>query len=90
MKHYNTTDGNTLRKVGREKKVYFNGFSAYFMWNGRRQKFDEIPRLSYPVMYEDENGKIATIGGYITISNCFGVLVEITENETIQLWEEIA
>jgi len=90
MKDYKTTDGNKIRKVGRQKKVYFGNERIYFLWNGSRQFLDEIPRLSYPIIYEDENGKIAPIGGYITITNCFGVLVEITENETIQLWEEIA
>lgn len=87
-KTYTTTDGNSIRKIGREKKIYFSE-NPYFVWNGTRYHFDEIPRLSYPIMYEDEAGKIGNMEGYITISNCFGVLVELLEGEAVQLWEEI-
>ena len=91
MKQYRTKDGYMIRKIGRSKKIYFNGNGEpYFLWNGNRQKFDNIPNLSYPVMYEDENGKLGVIGGYITISNVFGVLVELDDSsESVQLWEEI-
>lgn len=88
MKLYTTTDGQKIKKVGRKKKIYFTDTDTYFMWNGRRQKLFEIPRLSYPIMYEDQDGKLGSIGGYITISNCFGVYVEVSADcETIQLWE---
>lgn len=87
-KEYKTTDGNKIRKIGREKKIYFSE-NPYFLWNGTRYHFDEIPRLSYPIMYENEAGRLADIGGYITISNCFGVLVELLEGEAVQLWEEL-
>jgi len=88
---YTTTDGNRIRKVGRAKKIYFtNAGNAYFLWNGRRESFDNIPRLSYPIMYEDEAGKIGVIGGYITLCNFGGVLIELDENgEAVQLWEEV-
>ena len=89
MKTYATTDGNNIRKIGREKKIYFSE-NPYFLWNGTRYHFDEIPRLSYPIMYEDENGKNGVIGGYIGISNLYGVLVELFDGgEAVQLWEEI-
>jgi len=88
-KIYTTTDGNKIRKVGRQKKVYF-AENPYFVWNGRRQHFDEIPRLSYPIMYTDDNEKTGVIGGYICLCNWGGVLVELDENsETVQLWEEL-
>ena len=88
---YNTTDGNKIRKLGRAKKIYFNNAgNPYFLWNGRRESFDNIPRLTYPVMYEDEAGKVGAIGGYICISNFGGVLVEVDEYcESVQLWEEV-
>ena len=89
MKRYQTTDGYTITKNGRAKRLYYNDYGrAYFMWNGRREYIDNVMRLSYPVMYDD-NGKIGVIGGYITITNCFGVLVEVDENcESVQLWNE--
>ena len=92
-KTYTTKDGGKIRKVGRMKKIYFGiseTASPYFMWGGRRQSLDEIPALHYPVMYEDEAGKVGAIGGYITLCNWGGVLVEIDPNgEAVQLWEEI-
>lgn len=88
MKTYNTTDGHKIKKIGREKKIYFSE-NPYFVWNGRRQHLDEIPRLSYPILYEDENGKTGVIGGYITICNVYGVLIELLDGEAVQIWEEI-
>ena len=89
MKTYTTTDGNTINKIGRAKRIYFDTKGTYFMWNGRRERLENISRLTYPIMYEDENGKIGVIGGYITICNVYGVLVELdTDREVIQLWEE--
>lgn len=88
MKSFLTNNNTKIIKVGREKKLYFTENDTYFLWCGHRQKLSEIPRLNYPVMYTDENDKLNYIGGYITISNCLGVLVQITENETVQLWTE--
>lgn len=91
MKTYTTTDGNKIKKVGRAKKIFFdNAGNPYFKWNGRKQNFDDIPRLHYPIMYTDDNEKIGVIGGYITLCNVYGVLVEIDDNaEAVQLWEEM-
>lgn len=90
-KIYKTKDGNNIRKVGRKKKIYFNNNgNPYFVWNGRRESFDNIPRLSYPIFYENNDGKLSYIGGYICLCNFGGVLVELDENsETVQLWEEL-
>lgn len=90
MKQYYTTSKGIIQKAGRKKKVYFNAERPYFVLNGHRQHLDEIALLSYPIMYEDENGKISPIGGYIALSNVFGLLVEVHANcESVQLWEEI-
>lgn len=90
-KAYKTTDGGIITKIGRLKKIFFNNQgSPYFMWNNRKQFFDEIPALTYPVMYEDKNGKIGNIGGYIPLCNWGGVLVEIVnDGEAVQLWNDI-
>ena len=88
-KLYNTNYHNHIRKLGREKKLYCSSKGFYFMWNGRRHYTDNILRLYDPMTYTDDNGKLGVIGGYITISNNYGVVVELTEWETIQLWEEV-
>ena len=78
--------------VGRYKKVYYNGAcgAPYFRWNGRRTYFDDIPRLAYPIMLENEDGKMIVLGGYITLTNTCGVLVEIhPDGEYMRLWQEI-
>ena len=89
-KTYITTDGNRIRKTGREKKIYLNmSGDPYFKWNGRCYRFDDISRLTYPVMYEDQDGKLGVIGGYICLCNWGGVLVELLDGEAVQLWDEI-
>lgn len=88
MKIYNTTDGHKIKKVGREKKIYFSE-NPYFVWNGRRRYFDSISCLTYPIMYEDDNGKTGVIGGYVTICNAYGVLIELLDGEAVQIWEEV-
>ena len=86
MKQYKTlTDKVTIRKIGREKKVYFESDLCYFMWNGIRYHLDEVCSLSYPVMYEDENGKLGDIGGFLIVSSTYGVLVETIDGEAVQL-----
>ena len=92
MKEYITKDGYKITKLGRIKKISFNNNGdPYFLWNGRKELFDNIMRLTYPVMWDDEDGKLHFASGYITISNCFGVLVElINGDEAIQLWTEEA
>ena len=88
MKKYITTDGETITKQGRAKKIYLDAKGAFFVWNGRRKRMENVPRLSYPIMYEDERGKLGVIGGYITLCNMGGVFVEIDPNgEAVQLWE---
>ena len=91
MKEYTTTDGHRIRKNGRTKRIYFtNSGSPYFVWNGRRQKLEEIPRLTYPVFFENEEGKTDYCTGYICLCNWGGVLVSIDESgESIQLYDEL-
>ena len=76
---------------GRYKKVFFNGKGEpYFLFNGRREKFENIPRLTYPVMVEDTDGKLIVIGGYIPVSNTVCLLVELhPDGEMVRLWREI-
>ena len=86
--------GNTrtgYKTIGRYKKIYFNGKGEpYFMRGGKREKFDNIPRLTYPVMLEDKEGKLIVITGYIVLSNTCSLLVEIhPDGELVRLWREI-
>ena len=91
MREYITQDGGRIRKNGRAKKIYFNNSGTpYFMWNGRRQNLDDVGRLTYPVFYENEDGKTDYIGGYICLCNFGGVLVQVDDNgEAVQLFDEI-
>ena len=91
MKTYKTDNNTIISKIGRQKKIFFNNQgNPYFVWNNTRQYFDNIPRLSYPTLYTDENGKKGHCGGYIPLCNCGGVLVEIIDGgEAVQLWNEL-
>ena len=90
MKTYQTTEGYTITKNGRGKLIYFNNNGElYFVWNGKRIYLDHVMRLTYPVMYNDDNGKTGVISGYLTLTNWYGVLVEINDSgDTVQLWNE--
>ena len=91
MKEYRTRDGYSVRTIGRDKGIFENkNGEPFFNWNGRRVYLDTVLRLTYPIMYEDQDGKLGAIGGYIGISNCYGILVEVTcDGEAVQLWEEV-
>ena len=89
-KIFTTRDGYKIEKVGRIKKLYFVEKGIYFMWGGRRVYLDEVPRVSFPIMFDDAEGKLNVIGGYIPFSNTMAVLVQIDEisGEAVQLWRE--
>lgn len=89
--HEKNNSRTAFKPVGRYKKIYYNGRGEpYFMRGNCREKFDDIPRLSYPVMVDDEQGKTIVIGGYIPISNCLALLVELhPDGEMVRLWKEI-
>lgn len=81
----------TITKVGRSKSIrYTMQGEPYFIWGGRRQHLGDVMRLTTPMMYEDEDGKLGVIGGVIGISNTMSVLVEVDEyGESVQLWREL-
>lgn len=81
---------NYVKKYQREKKVFYTlSGRPYIRWNDTRVYLDiDVIRLSYPVMYEDEHGKLHDIGAYYSISNCYGFLVEVLDGESVQLYTE--
>lgn len=84
-----TTDGHYIKKLGRYKMLYLSRKGWFFLWNDRRFYLDDVARLPFPVTYYDNDGKLVPIGGWLPLCNWGGVLVEITEYDTIQLWDEI-
>ena len=84
--------GIRFSSIGTQKKVYFNSNGEpFFKWNNRRWYFNDIMTI-YPIFCHKENeGDIDYIlGGYITLSNTYGVLICIDDGgETITLWNEI-
>lgn len=87
---YRTENKTIIEKLGREKSIFFNATgTAYFVWNGRRVRLDDVMRLSYPLFFEDEDGYKRFCCGYIGVTNCYGVLVELVNDDTsIQLYTE--
>lgn len=79
-----------LVKIGRRKKVHFTSNGWYFIWNGKRVKGEDILSLSYPIFYEEPDGKLSVISGYIPISNVYSILVEVNSDmETVQMYRQI-
>lgn len=91
MKVYTEKNGNKYSPVGGYKKLYWTDKGCYFLFRGRRVYMEDIPSLSYPVMVEDEEGKLIVIGGYMSICNTFGLLVEVdaVSSEAVRLWTEV-
>lgn len=62
----------------------------YFRHYGLRYYFENIMRLSYPIMWEDKDGKLNHISGYDAIQFWNPYLVELDEGgEHVRLWEEM-
>ena len=91
-KTYLTTDGRyKVTKIGRPRKIYFTQRDGrpYFIQFGRRVHLDEVQRFIYPMMYEDEHGKVGVISGYHTVTNWHGYSVEILDGgEAVQIFTE--
>ena len=86
-----TPDMFDYRPISRYIKIRFNSETEpYFIYNGRREYIDSYDNLLYPVMLEDNDGKLIVIGLYKTVCNFGGVLLEIEPNcEYVRVWEEI-
>ena len=80
------------KTVSRWIKVYYTlkDCKPYFRHNGRRYYLDDFMRLSYPIMWEDKEGKLQHISGYYATTFNNPYLIEIDDcGEYIRLWEEI-
>ena len=72
-------------------KLYSNMNGSYwFKHYGKRYKLDQFLRLSYPMFYEDNEGKTGIIGGYDGEQWYNPYLLEVhPDGEYIRLWEEL-
>lgn len=60
-----------------------------FSHKGRLYAFDQFIRLSYPIMFEDNDGKTTVLSGYDSANWYNPFLIEIHQDgEYIRLWEE--
>ena len=90
MRIYSEKNGSKYSPVGGYKRLYSTDRGFYFLFRGRRVYMDDVPSLTYPVMVEDADGKLLVIGGYMTMCNTFGLLVELHPDcESVRLWTEL-
>lgn len=89
MKTIWTSTHRRIERFQREKKIHYDARNPYFIFNGRRERLDYIPRLYSLGFFKDENGENRCLCGALAITNCLGLYVEVTPNETIQLWRDI-
>ena len=62
-----------------------------FRHGGKLYALDQFERLSYPIMFEDTDGKLTVIGGVDSTQWYKPFLLEIhPDGEYIRLWQEIA
>lgn len=84
-------NNNMVRRIGRKKKLncsYTGRF--YFVWRDVRYYLDDIMKLDYPVFFYRDDHILDFCGGYICLSNCYGVLVSVDDcGEYVELFEEI-
>lgn len=104
MKYITTQDGNTYRRVSRWIRCdyiqvtrrhslyeYSDGETLLcFRHGGRLYAMSQFMRLTYPELYNDENGKTGHLSGYDSTQWYNPLLIEIHENgDYIRLFQEV-
>ena len=89
-KEYRTDSGYSVRKLGREKQIYFTASGEpYFIHNGRRYHLTAVDRFPTPVLYE-KDGELFPIQGGVVCGYIYYPLVQIcSDNEHLQLFETV-
>jgi hypothetical protein len=64
--------------------------ASYFIFRNRRYHLDEFMRLTYPIMWEDAEGKLHHLSGYDAGDWYNPILLEMDDcGEYVRLWEEV-
>lgn len=67
-----------------------NGSLLYFMHNNREYAIGQFERLAYPIMWNDNDGKLQYISGYDCTTWYNPYLIEIESNgEYVRLWTQV-
>ena len=67
------------------------GVLYYFEFRGRKYALGQFMSFSYPILYEDKDGKLGIIGGYDCTEAYFPLLLEIhPDGEAVKLFIEEA
>lgn len=84
-------DGRKYRRVSRWIRLYpLAREGYYFRWHGRRYRFEDFIRLTYPIFYRDEDGKDSYLSGVYSEACYKGYYIEIHPDcEYIRLYEEM-
>lgn len=62
----------------------------YFIHKNKQYAIGQFMRLSYPITYEDKDGKTGVIGGYNSTDWYNPLLLEIhPDGEYVRLWKEV-
>lgn len=62
----------------------------WFRWNGRKWAFDQFLRLSYPIMWDDEDGKLNYLSAYDGENWYNPILIELSECcDYVRVYEEV-
>jgi hypothetical protein len=84
---YNITNRHSLYEYCDK---YNDNYIDYFIYKGEKYALSQFTRLNYPIMWEDEEGKLNFLSGYDSTNYYNPLLIEIEEGgEAIRLYEEV-
>lgn len=88
-----TRVGYKYRRVSRWIKLhpYASGEDYYFRWHRLRLRLSDVLRITYPIFFEDDDGKDAFLSGYYPFCNTCCLLIEMDYNGAgyVRIYEEI-
>ena len=87
---YYVTDGNGYVENQTGYNPDENGlYLDYFRYNGRNYAINQFMRLTYPIFYEDKEGKWQYLSGYDGENYYNPILIELDECcEYVRVYEE--
>lgn len=94
MREYKTIlakDGTRLRKISKWIKIrYHQDGSPFFIFKQTRYNLDDVMRLSYPIFFDNEDGKTSFLSGYLPLYGLHALLFEIDDcGEFLRVYYEV-
>lgn len=87
---YYATDSNGYREGQSRYNPAEGLYLDYFRWNGRTWALEQFLRMDYPMMYENEDGKLSYLSGYDSEDYYHPILIELDDcGEYVRVYVEV-